>query len=162
MVHADKEFMKYFMVVLGVLVGMAFIFFFIARSFAPDYSRVGGLGNTVAKRIEPVGQVNTAAVTEQPVQPAAQEPVVEATAESGGKGKEVYGGACFACHDQGVANAPKLGDKEAWGTRLEQGTGTLYTSALNGKGTMPAKGGRVDLSDDDIKAAVDYMLSQAQ
>lgn len=156
--------MKYFSMVLGVLVGMALIFFFIARSFAPDYSQMGGLANSLAKRIAPVGQVNTAAVAEQAAQPAAEAGGEQVAMAAGaeGVGKTIYSGACFACHDQGVLNAPKLGDKEAWGTRLEQGKETLYNSALQGKGTMPAKGGRADLSDDDIKAAVDYMLSQTQ
>lgn len=78
------------------------------------------------------------------------------------KGKSVYDGACFVCHANGLAGAPKLGDKAAWESRIAQGMDTLNSTALNGKGGMPPKGGRMDLSDDDVKAAVAYMVDQAQ
>jgi len=77
-------------------------------------------------------------------------------------GKKVYSSSCFACHDSGVAGSPKIGDKTAWASRIATGTETLYTSALNGKGVMPAKGGNAGIPDGDIKAAVDYMVSQGQ
>ncbi len=77
------------------------------------------------------------------------------------KGKAVYHQTCFACHDTGVAGAPKLSDKENWKPRLASGKQALYHSALNGKGVMPPKGGNANLSDDDIKAAVDYMAATA-
>lgn len=77
------------------------------------------------------------------------------------KGKAVYHQACFACHDTGVAGAPKLSDKENWKPRLASGKQALFQSALNGKGVMPPKGGNANLSDDDIKAAVDYMAATA-
>ncbi len=77
-------------------------------------------------------------------------------------GKKTYDGACGVCHGAGVAGAPKLGDKEAWAPRIAAGNDTMYTTALKGKGAMPAKGGRADLSDDDVKAAVDYMVSQSK
>lgn len=78
------------------------------------------------------------------------------------KGKSVYDNACFACHAVGAAGAPKLGDKALWGPRIEKGMDALNTSALNGIGVMPAKGGRVDLPDADIVAAVAYMVEQAK
>ena len=56
----------------------------------------------------------------------------------------------------------KLGDKAAWEPRIAQGKDAMYASALNGKGAMPAKGGRADLSDDAVKAAVDYMVAQSK
>ena len=77
-------------------------------------------------------------------------------------GKKTYDAACAACHATGVAGSPKFGDKEAWKARIETGKEALYTTSLKGKGAMPAKGGRADLSDDDVKAAVDYMISNAQ
>lgn len=72
-------------------------------------------------------------------------------------GKEVYNKSCAVCH---AALSPKLGDKAAWEPRLKQGTDALVASVLKGKGAMPAKGGNTTLSEDDIKAAVDYMLAQ--
>lgn len=77
-------------------------------------------------------------------------------------GAATYTKACAACHATGAANAPKLEDKAAWGPRIAQGTDALYTSAIKGKGAMPAKGGQVQLSDDEIKAAVDYMVSKSK
>lgn len=77
-------------------------------------------------------------------------------------GKDVYGASCAACHASGAAGAPKLGDKAAWGPRIKTGMDALYGTALKGKGAMPAKGGNASLSDADVKAAVDYMVSQAK
>ena len=77
-------------------------------------------------------------------------------------GAATYNKACMACHATGAAGAPKLGDKAAWGPRLSQGNDVLYTSVLKGKGAMPPKGGQMQLADDDIKAAVDYMVAQAK
>ncbi len=77
------------------------------------------------------------------------------------EGKKTYKAACFVCHDAGVANAPKLGDKTVWAPRIALGVEALYTTSLKGKGAMPPKGGRADLSDDAVKAAVDYMVSKA-
>ena len=66
------------------------------------------------------------------------------------------------CHAAGVAGAPKFGDKAAWAPRIAQGKAKLYESALHGKGAMPPKGGAADLSDDEIKGAVDYILTKVK
>ena len=78
------------------------------------------------------------------------------------EGQKIYQQACFACHATGAAGAPKLDDKAAWKDRLAKGNDTLYKHAINGFNAMPAKGGRADLSDADVKAAVDYMVSQVK
>ena len=77
-------------------------------------------------------------------------------------GAATYKQACFACHDTGAAGSPKIADKAAWGPRIATGKDALYASAINGKGAMPPKGGRADLSDDAIKAAVDYIIAQSK
>lgn len=77
-------------------------------------------------------------------------------------GQEVYNQACGSCHNTGVANAPKLGDADTWSTRLDQGKEALYDSAINGKGSMPPKGGQSGLSDAEVKAAVDYILNKSK
>ena len=82
-------------------------------------------------------------------------------------GEKVYKGLCFSCHDMGIAGAPKLGDKTEWDPRIAKGMDALYTSALKGKNdvpgkVMPAKGGNPALSDDEVKAAVDFMVSKAK
>jgi cytochrome c5 len=77
-------------------------------------------------------------------------------------GEKVYKGICFSCHDVGVAGSPKLGDKAAWSARIAAGNDALYASALNGKNAMPAKGGNAALSEAEVKAAVDFMVSQSK
>ena len=87
-------------------------------------------------------------------------------ASASADGQQTYQQACFACHGTGAAGAPKLGDKADWAPRIKQGNATLYEHAIKGykgaKGFMPAKGGRADLADDVVKAAVDYMVAQSK
>lgn len=75
---------------------------------------------------------------------------------------KTYRTACAACHAYG-APGPKVGDKAAWKDRIAQGIDVLYTHAIKGtaKG-MPAKGGRMDLTDEQVKAVVDYMVSESK
>lgn len=73
-------------------------------------------------------------------------------------GKAVYDKSCGACHN---AMDPKLGDKAKWGPIAKQGTDTLVATVVKGKGAMPPKGGTT-LSNEDIKAAVEYMVSKAK
>lgn len=78
--------------------------------------------------------------------------------------EETYKSACGACHDAGVANAPKLGDKAAWAPRIKLGKDALYKAGLQGKpGTaMVAKGGFANLSDAEVTAVVDLMIAKAK
>jgi cytochrome c5 len=78
------------------------------------------------------------------------------------RGKAVFETTCTACHGTGVAGAPKFGDKAAWAPRIKTGIDSLYHSALHGKNAMPVRGGNASLSDADVKAAVDYMVSNAK
>ena len=117
----------------------------------------------VRKRIAPVASVaidpNAPAPT--PVAAAAI-PAAATKAEAGGGGKATYESTCKACHDAGIAGAPKFGDKAAWSALLKGGKDALYASALKGKGAMPPKGGNLSLPEADIKAAVDYIVSAAK
>jgi len=74
-------------------------------------------------------------------------------------GKAVYDKSCGGCHNN---MAPKLGDKEKWAPLIKEGNDKLVASAIKGKGGMPPKGGAAALSNDDIKAAVEYMVSKAK
>jgi len=97
--------------------------------------------------------------------PAAAAPAAAAPAPAGaasGAGKATFDATCSVCHGTGVAGAPKFGDKAAWAPRIKTGKEALYNSALHGKNAMPPKGGNASLSDDAVKAAVDYMVSAAQ
>ena len=125
----------------------------------------------VAKRLAPVAQVSIDPNAPAAAAPAAAAAMPAATipppapakrADAGNAGKPTYDTACAACHGAGVAGAPKFGDKAAWSTRVAQGKPALYNSALKGKGAMPPKGGNAALSDDAVKAAVDYMVAAAK
>ncbi|MEO7107397.1 MAG: c-type cytochrome [Rhodoferax sp.] len=78
-------------------------------------------------------------------------------------GKSVFGRVCAMCHASGAAGAPKPGNKDEWGPRIAQGKDVLYKHALEGfngtKGAMPARGANASLTDAEVKAAVDYMVS---
>lgn len=101
-----------------------------------------------------------AATTAAPA-PAPAPPAVDHSA-----GKSVYNKTCAMCHAAGVAGAPKPGDKADWGPRIAQGEAVLIKHALEGftgsKGQMPAKGGAPTLSDDEVKSAVAFMVSQSR
>jgi len=125
----------------------------------------------VAKRLAPAAKIvidpNAAAA---PAAPAAAPPTANVAvaaapaAKAGGAdaGKATYDKVCQVCHAQGVAGAPKFGDKAAWAPRIAQGKDALHASALKGKGAMPPKGGNTALSDADVMAAVDYMAGAAK
>ena len=127
--------------------------------------------DAVARRIAPVASVAldpnapaiAAAAAPTIVRPAAAIGSAPGkTAAAPGAGKATYDSVCAVCHASGVAGAPKFGDKAAWKERLKAGKDTLHASALKGKGAMPPKGGNAALSDDAVKASVDYLLSSAK
>lgn len=99
--------------------------------------------------------------------PATSAAIAAAPAQTdAAKGKSIYEATCAVCHGSGVAGAPKFADKAAWAPRIAQGADTLHNHAITGfqgkVGVMPPKGGNVSLSDADVIAAVDYMISQAR
>lgn len=77
-------------------------------------------------------------------------------------GKMIYEGVCHTCHASGLLSAPKYGDKGDWTARIGKGTATLHSNAINGFNAMPAKGGKADLLDQEVKNAVDYMLESVK
>jgi cytochrome c5 len=94
--------------------------------------------------------------------PTAGAPATTATASAGGEGKAVYDQTCHVCHATGLAGSPKFGDKAAWAPRIATGMDKLYNAALHGLNAMPPKGGNTALTDAQVKAAVDYMVSAAK
>lgn len=77
-------------------------------------------------------------------------------------GEKLYKSVCFACHATGVANAPKFGDKAAWAPYVKTGMDAMVKVAMQGKPPMPPKGGAANASEEDIRAAVQYMVDHAK
>ena len=175
MAKPDRHFMNVFSAVLGVLIAIALVLIGISRVVD---SGPKGARNTADplmqaeahERIKPFGKVavagadNAALAIIAPITPPAA-----GMAPAGGgaapptDGKSVYDTACVTCHGPGLAGAPKFGDKAAWSARVAQGKATLDKHAIEGYqgsvGFMPAKGGRMDLSDDAVRAAVEFMAA---
>ena len=84
-------------------------------------------------------------------------PAVEGEARPGDM---LYKAICATCHDAGLVGAPKVGVAGDWAPRIGKGKATLYDHAINGFNAMPARGG-ADISDDEVKNAVDYMIAQS-
>ena len=103
--------------------------------------------------------VSNADDVESRIAPVAKIEMQAGGGDGGAKdGKTVYNTVCAGCHGAGVMGAPKFGDKGAWGGRIGQGMATLNNHAINGFKGMPARGGAASLSDDEVKAAVQYMV----
>jgi len=92
-------------------------------------------------------------------------PQATAAASDPATGEKVYKSTCSICHKSGLSGAPRIGNKDDWEARLAQGKDLLYDRAIHGyrgsKGSMPARGSNVRLSDDEVRAAVDYMVAHA-
>jgi cytochrome c5 len=128
----------------------------------------GGSGSNPGVGAPSTGASSDAAAPPVPGAPPPQVAAgpAPATADTGGgHGKSVFDKTCALCHAAGVAGAPMPGNKEEWAPRVAQGRETLYTHALEGftgqKGMMPARGGNAALTDEDVKAAVDYMVNKS-
>lgn len=78
------------------------------------------------------------------------------------QGAQLYSSNCKVCHAQGINGAPILGNKKMWSKRTAKGIDALAQNAINGVGLMPAKGGKTQLSDEEIKTIVTYMVAQAK
>ncbi len=156
----DREFLKTFSGLLAGLVALTVIIFVVAQMVSGSgkaKARSAQTDSEIAARIKPVGELVVAGAT------AVANGAIP-VAKAAGKGESVYNSACVSCHGTGVAGAPKLGDKAAWGPRLATGMDKLYEVSLKGKpGTaMLPKGGQAQLADADVKAAVDFMVSKAK
>ncbi len=124
----------------------------------------------VVKEVAKVADVAVAAVGEvADTASKAVDKVADAVAgtDTNELGQKVYNKVCFACHGTGIPGFPKVGDKEVWAPRIAQGRDVLIEHAINGtdgKPAMPPRAGKKkdELSDEEIAAAVDYMVSQSQ
>lgn len=112
-----------------------------------------------ASKAEEAAKPEEAAKSEE----KAEAPAAEAKPAESAKvdGKAVFEANCKACHGGLIPGAPAVGKKEDWAPRIKQGKDTLHKHALEGFNSMPAKGGNSSLSDDEVKAAVDYMANES-
>ena len=158
MSHEDRVFFGNFIGVLAVLVVIAFVFFFLADTVTDDlgtsHEENALMQAKTEENIKPVGEVN---IGTAPAAPSAA-PVAAAGPRSG---EEVYNAHCAACHGTGVAGAPKVGDAAAWAPRAAQGIDTLLSHATNGLNAMPPKGTCAACSEDELKGAIEHMLSNS-
>jgi cytochrome c5 len=162
----DQIFLKRFAMVIVALAIFAVIIIFVALNF---HRQLGQHDNPVRaqstlERIAPVagvyaGDTGRAAAMAAAAAEAADTPQV--AFEGSLDGEMIYDNVCAACHNSGAAGAPMLVASD-WTDRLPQGEDTLVDHAINGIGTMPAKGGRMDLSDEQVRASVEYMLGQIE
>ena len=167
----DQKFFDMYSVVIGALAIFALAIFVLAMKMSDltqgVYSSSGEeFRASVEARIKPVGIVimpgEEAAATGPQVPPAtAADPVAAALS-----GPQVYNQACNVCHGAGIGGAPMLSDAAGWSARIAQGADTLKEHAINGYtgevGYMPPKGGNMALSDEEVHAAVDFMIGEAQ
>ena len=152
MSQQDKSLVSTFAAVLGFLVALAFVFYFVAHAVVGGSGAVSEntqLTQATDENIKPVGSVVVAGES-------------SAGAASAGprSGADVYNGVCMACHGTGAAGAPKMGDKAAWQPRFAQGMDTLLNHAVNGIRAMPPKGTCADCSDDELRGAIAHMLTE--
>jgi cytochrome c5 len=166
----DQSFFDRYSIVIGVLAAVAVAIYIVSAKMSDltqgVYTRdAGEYQAAVAERIRPLGQVYLPGEEH-----AAEAPTVETVADVAPvattlSGPQVYNAACLACHGSGIGGAPVLGDADAWAPRIAQGDDVLKSHAINGftnVGFMPPKGGRVDLSDQEIYDAVDYIVGETQ
>jgi cytochrome c5 len=111
----------------------------------------------IEQRIKPVGEVCLQGDSDCGA-------AVVAASSGPRSGEDVYNAACMACHTTGAGGAPMRGDVAAWADRIAKGPEALYDSGVNGlAGTgMIAKGGCMSCSDEEVNAAVDYMVAGSQ
>jgi cytochrome c5 len=157
----DRTFLRQFSGVITGFVILTVALIFLARFMQPDSESDAGSGKAVLaeKRIAPVGAVRSGdegaaelAEAQAAAAPAAaEEPAVV-------DGAAVYGGLCKTCHEAGVAGAPIAGSDQMAARLEEKGMETLLHNALNGLNAMPPRGGNPTLTDDQIKAAIEFML----
>jgi len=157
-------------IIISVLLAIGLTALLIIKD-GPEPTRPDSKENIVSLPAPTPATAPVPAPAEAPTPPAtapapATEPAPTAPAPSGAAidGEKIYKSACFACHDGQLPMSPKLGDKEKWAPRIEKGMEALYKSAREGvAGTpMPPRGNCFNCSDEDLKAAVDYMVSKAK
>ena len=157
--RADKAFLKNFGLIVVSLTVLTFVIVFVALSlgFKEDEDIPSRIAIT-AERIKPVAAVYVGDEGAAAIQQAAVEAAAPVIAFEGSlDGEMIYNNVCSACHGTDDLGAPQPGSTEL-AVRAENGMDSLMQNALNGLNLMPARGGRADLSDEQVKAVIEFML----
>ncbi len=88
-------------------------------------------------------------------------PAAPKVAAGNRSGEELYKAVCSACHEAGVAGAPKTGDAAAWAPRIKTGLDALLATAIKGLNAMPPRGGAADATDDELRRAIVFMTNKS-
>lgn len=167
----DQKFFDLYSVVIGALVLVAVAILVLSMKMSDLTQGVftrdtAEYQDAVASRIRPVGQVYMPGEQQESSAPTVETPAAPPPVATVMTGPQVYNAACATCHGAGIGGAPILGDAGQWVERIAQGDAMLKTHAIDGfsgsTGFMPPKGGRVDLSDEEISSAVDFMVGEVQ
>jgi cytochrome c5 len=158
-VSDDKSFYTTFFYIMGGLAIGCIILIILASNLTSDVAEYKP-EEIVVGNIKPVGSVSVAGESE-PAAPMAVAAAATAPAEPR-SGEVVYNSKCMSCHSTGAAGAPKLGDAAAWAPRVAAGMDSLMANAINGLNAMPPKGLCMDCSDDELLAAIDYIVLKSQ
>ena len=157
----DGQFYKIFgiltlgIIIIGIIIAIL-ANIFASYSFHPSNQYKTEIENSEQIRTEPEGKINLAS------NPTIKQETSIVVASSGPvSGKDIYNNVCMSCHTSGAAGAPMIGNSSQWTARLSKGKDTLYANAINGIGVMPAKGGLSSLTDEEVRAAVDYLLDES-
>ncbi len=138
----------------NILIASTIACTFIVALLTPSvYSVPPGTDDQIRDRLAPLGSVTRAAAVLQSAVDVSAEPL---------SGEAVYDQFCSVCHTAGVAGAPKFADNAIWEPRIAKGMEVLMNSTLYGINAMPARGGCIDCSDDELNNAVVYMLDAAK
>ena len=164
--ESDKKFFTLFTLIVVALTILMIAFYFLGAKHGSNPKAPLNVKSSSAEAPAPMAEAPAAEMATS-TEAATDEPVTEMAAAPAGDadGKAIYDKVCVACHAGAIPGIPKLGDKVDWEPRIAQGNDVLYDHAINGfMGAgmpMPPKGG-ADISDDEAKAAVDYMVQSAQ
>lgn len=164
----DQLFLQNIIIIIVMMLGFICLFIILSQVLGSNEQSVArDRAIVLINQTQPIGRIRynaspdqseseTAAIANQNSEEADVDP-----------GKRVYDTLCTSCHSTGLPNVPQLGSAADWGNRIAQGELLLYERAINGYTgssgmVMPAKGGNPSLGDDEIRAAVDYMVENSQ
>lgn len=157
----DRAFARTFSAILIGLIIFTAVIIVLARSLTshPDPSTNPSKLVLTEKRIGPIAAVRVGAAGQEEIAAAQQVQVAAApAADVAVDGSQVYNSVCTACHAAGVAGAPMIGSDMLAQRLADKGVDGLVGSVINGLGVMPPRGGRPDLTDEQLRAAVEFML----